>query len=420
MKEEKKIRILMCGGALKGNLGAPAMYDSIIDELRKYLNNIEVTILSKYPNDDREECASRGYRMIEYPTINQLVKGGSFYIFAELFKKLHFPYRWLAKDGSALDAYFQNDILIDASGISFSDDRSLSNIMINTLWFLPGIISGIPMVKVSQSMGPYGKWYVRKAAKLVFDNLDFLVCRGDKSYDYTRGFFKSKNIYNLPDTAFCLRPTSGNEKEKLLNKYDVCPGDYIAVGPSFVMRDYFDKGVYSDIISQTLNELAHKTGLKLLFVPHSWLHKAQIGADTVNDDLSVCNEIADKLNSHCKFRIVNEELSARDAKALIGDSYMAIGSRYHFLIAALSSEVPSMALGWSHKYRELFKEFEIDDYVLEYGNMNRENVCNMTIRLFENRENVSMRIKRNLDRVKNQSAQNELLIVELMKEKGLV
>ena len=78
MSENKKLRILLCGGALKGNMGAPAMYDSIIDELKKSIPDPEVTVLSKYPHDDREECEKRGYRMAAFPTIRQLIDGDAF------------------------------------------------------------------------------------------------------------------------------------------------------------------------------------------------------------------------------------------------------------------------------------------------------------------------------------------------------
>ena len=414
------MRILLCGAGLKGNLGAPAMYDSIIDELKKHIPNLEVTILSKYPNDDRIECDYRGYRMISYPTIKQVTAGGIFFVVGGLLKLLHIPCRWMVRKGGALNEYFANDILVDASGISFTDDRSFINILINTLWFLPGIISGIPMVKVSQSMGPYNKWYVKLLARLVLKKLDFMVCRGNKSYEYTKEFLGSKNIFDLPDTAFCLKMVENEDADDLLRKYNLKAEEYIAVGPSYVMRDHFDNGVYSDIVALTLNNLSKKTGMKILLVPHSWLHNVQIGADTVNDDLAVCREIAKKLSHDNGCEIVEEEMSARHMKALIGRSYMAIGSRYHFLIAALSSGVASMALGWSHKYREVFQEFNIEEYVLEYQDMNAQNVSTMAEKLYENRESVKDKIHKNLDSVMMRSAKNEQLIADLLKKRGII
>lgn len=418
---EKRIKVLLCGGAFRGNMGAPAMYDSIVDELKAQISNIELSVLSKYPEDDREECIQRGYRMIGFPTIIQLIKGSAFFLFGSLLKFLHLPYRELAHH-EALKAYFENDIIIDASGISFTDDRSPSNILINTLWFLPGIVSGIPMVKMSQSMGPYRKWFVKCAAKLVLENIDLIVCRGELSYKLTKDFLPDGRIYNLPDTAFCLKPASYEEIRSIQDQYGLSDIQYISVGPSFVMRDYFADGVYSDYLSRMINTIAELSDYNyaFLFVPHSWQHTARAGVDSVNDDLAVCREIASKLNNEVKYQIIDHELSARQLKGIISDSYMAIGSRYHFLIASLSSGVPCMALGWSHKYREVFTEFDIQDYVLEYQGMNEGKVVDLAIKLLNNRDNVKEKIVLHLPDIRARSAKNEKLVVDLLREKGII
>jgi colanic acid/amylovoran biosynthesis protein len=51
-------------------------------------------------------------------------------------------------------------------------------------------------------------------------------------------------------------------------------------------------------------------------------------------------------------------------KRLIGQSRLLLGSRYHSLVAAFSSQVPAIALGWSHKYDMLFRDFGCEKYVL--------------------------------------------------------
>src|SRR5690606_14730126 len=53
---------------------------------------------------------------------------------------------------------------------------------------------------------------------------------------------------------------------------------------------------------------------------------------------------------------------------IIGDSYLIVGSRFHALVSALSQNIPSIALGWSHKYKTLFSEFEVSDFSFEVPN----------------------------------------------------
>jgi colanic acid/amylovoran biosynthesis protein len=46
------------------------------------------------------------------------------------------------------------------------------------------------------------------------------------------------------------------------------------------------------------------------------------------------------------------------AKALVGRSAFAVGSRYHGLVNALSQGVPGLAIGWCHKYLALLDDYD--------------------------------------------------------------
>lgn len=410
--KKQSIKVLLSGGSFSGNKGAEAMYDSVIDELSTYYDDIDVTVLSKYPEDDKMGCAERGYSIVSYSTIEQLIYGGAFFLLGGVLKKLHLPYKWMV--GKRTREFFNNDVMIDASGIAFTDDRSFVNVLINSLWFLPALISEIPIVKVSQTLGPYNKCYVKMLSKIVLSRISLIVCRGKRSYDYTKGFLKRENIYNLPDVAFCLKPCDSVGTDRLLKKYDLEKEKYIAVGPSFVLRDFMGSQAYSDILTKGINELSEKTDMRIVFVPHSWKHCERIGVDSVNDDISVCRDVAGRLNKGIDFLIISDEMNAHQFKSIIGNSYMAIGSRFHFLIAAISSGVPATALGWSHKYHELFREFDLEEYVLRYEDMNEKNVSDMICKLFDNIKQVKKQINDQLPDVIKRSKMNERLVVDYL------
>ena len=90
--KNKTVKVMLCGASLSGNLGGQAMYDAIIDELSKSVK-LEVTIVSKYPEDDRLGCEERGYKLLPFPTVKQFFLGGLFYCIGNVFKFLHLPYK---------------------------------------------------------------------------------------------------------------------------------------------------------------------------------------------------------------------------------------------------------------------------------------------------------------------------------------
>jgi colanic acid/amylovoran biosynthesis protein len=55
------------------------------------------------------------------------------------------------------------------------------------------------------------------------------------------------------------------------------------------------------------------------------------------------------------------ERDPRAAKGRLGAAQLVIGTRFHALLGALSQGVPAVAIGWSHKYDELFADFGIAD-----------------------------------------------------------
>lgn len=51
----------------------------------------------------------------------------------------------------------------------------------------------------------------------------------------------------------------------------------------------------------------------------------------------------------------------RRLKRLIGTSYALIGPRFHAIVNSLSQGIPTMGMGWSHKYVHLFQDYACED-----------------------------------------------------------
>ncbi|MCI9138215.1 MAG: polysaccharide pyruvyl transferase family protein [Lachnospiraceae bacterium] len=411
----KKDKILLAGATLSGNLGGHALYMSFVKEYEKLFGKTEVTVLSKYFKDDKKEALKQGWKIVNYSTLYQLTYGMFFYCIGGTLKKFHMPYKWLAI--GRLKAYKEADILVDLSGISFTDDRSISGLIINTLWFLPAIILDKPMIKVSQSMGPFETKIVRTVSKYMLEKMDIIIARGEISYHYVKNLLPNKRIYNLPDVAFCLRPRKLN-MDKFGSKYGISlEFGYIAVGPSTVVEELMGEDKYIGLFKALVEKAYDLSKLPIILVPHSRGHSKHIGVNSIRDDISTCKKIASCLSNKIPVFITETNVKSDEIKGIISKAEIAVGSRYHFLIGAISSGVPSLSVAWSHKYQEAFREVggnRMEKYVMKYQDVNCFKACSLLEELWICRETLRQSMNHKLPEVIENARRNVKLAHSLI------
>jgi polysaccharide pyruvyl transferase WcaK-like protein len=72
------------------------------------------------------------------------------------------------------------------------------------------------------------------------------------------------------------------------------------------------------------------------------------------------------------------------------------------MIASLTLNIPPVVLGWSHKYLEVMKQFELEDNVLDYSDM-KIDTANKIIEVLKNKNNQKKLIEKYLKDVKKDS-----------------
>ena len=92
--------------------------------------------------------------------------------------------------------------------------------------------------------------------------------------------------------------------------------------------------------------------------------------------------------------------SAVEVAKIIGSVDILISSRFHALIFGFLHEKPVMAISWSHKYRELFSLFDLEDFVLESNDMEQDDAIRLLSRLMTEQESIEKKIKTSLPGLK--------------------
>ena len=64
-------------------------------------------------------------------------------------------------------------------------------------------------------------------------------------------------------------------------------------------------------------------------------------------------------------------LNALEVKGMISSAYIVVSSRFHGVASSLNSCVPCLATSWSHKYEELFNDYDQKGCVLPLDNIDK-------------------------------------------------
>lgn len=90
-----------------------------------------------------------------------------------------------------------------------------------------------------------------------------------------------------------------------------------------------------------------------------------MGGREPRDDRSLCRFLAEKFNPDEKVYTSDKWYTAAQVQSILMCADFIVTSRFHGAVLALAKGVPVSTLGWSHKYRELMRFYDQEEYALE-------------------------------------------------------
>ena len=228
--------------------------------------------------------------------------------------------------------------------------------------------------------------------------------RDEISYHYLRSALPpNKEIRIAPDIAFLFHGHSTDVGKSVLKRYGMLQSDIPIIGISPNMRVYektlgYGTGnEYIKCLESIITFCLNNTNANIVLLPNEIL----LNKRNKYDDRFLCSLLSSVIGNRNRLCAITCELSAEEIKAIIGNFDFLIGSRFHSLIFALSQHIPVLALGWSHKYMELLKYFEMDKYAVSHEEFHSANLVNLLRSAWDNRIDISEKIKKNLPEIKN-------------------
>jgi polysaccharide pyruvyl transferase WcaK-like protein len=388
--------IAIIGSALSGNKGASAMLESSIATLSARVPDVHFTLFSMYPAEDTR---LNNYDNLEIVPATPAKLGVTINSLALLYRIAPFLRSTIRHRSRAIAALASADALLDQGGITFTDGRE-KFLLYNVASILPALNLHVPVIKCAQAIGPFEGRINRWVSKVFLPKVTLTITRGAITHGFADGLGLT-NTARGADYAFSLE-LDGDERESLTGKLDVdffdAPGEVVGFAPSVVMQKKVDSqgGHYVqglvDAIMATL-----VAGHRVLLIPHS----TRTGTDkTHNNDLPLCREIAQEVGATAGFLFIDDELTSQQLRYLIGQSARFVTSRFHAMISSLSMAVPTVVIGWSHKYQEVLDLFGLSDRAFGAAEFSTERVLSELSRLEHDDADVRAAITSNLPAVK--------------------
>ena len=335
------MNILIIGGQFQ-NKGAYLMVMTVIKEIRERDKEVNI-VFSNYlelPKTFKEY----NIKLLKTPLLHVGFQNKQFKRYLNLGPIVNY-YKSFTKGQVSLKDI---DIIIDIAGFAYGDLWGL-NPIINLNYLLDRLQKyHVKYIALPQAFGPFEKEGMKDEMSNVIKKSELIFARDriSKSYLDELAGENSNKIKSAPDITLSIENT---EKELKSNE------KYCCLVPNVRMLDKGDDAWKDEYVTTLVNigKYLISQNIKVKILVH----------DTTSGDEKIANEIISNIDSPiCNIIKIEDPI---EIKSLISKSMFLVGSRFHSLASALSCNIPSVGMGWSHKYQMLFEDYGMDLYVFE-------------------------------------------------------
>lgn len=269
-----------------------------------------------------------------------------------------------------LVAFDEVDVMLDASGFAFTDQWGPGGAELAAATFQQAKRRGAKVILLPQAFGPFEQPRVRRAVEAILRSADLVFARDEQSQAYLADL-------NSGGTRIERAPDFTNLLEGAV--VPVRP-PFVCVIPNYRMVDKTRPEVarqYTAFLADCVRcVLRHGTPVKVL------IHETDRDEELA---YAVREAVEEDIEIIC-------EQDALRIKGIIGQSLMTVSSRFHGLINALSQGVPALATSWSHKYRELMRDYDSEAFLFSSLQFEEE-TANKIDYVLRHREEVAARVE---------------------------
>ncbi len=368
--EPKEYDVVMSGYYGFNNSGDDALLSAIIDNLRKYKEDIRILTLSKNPKQTR--------MMFKVDAVNR------FNIF------------------SVKKALKKSRLFINGGGTLIHDATSSHSLYYYLYLMKLAKKMGLKLVVYANGFGPF-KEKNEKIASEVTSLSDLITLRDTLSLNELRRIgVENENVFVTADPAITLPPCSEEETTALMKEYGLNPKErYIAVS----VRGWNKNDRLFEAKLAGICDYAYETyNIRTVFITMR-----------PSEDLTVTNNIIKRMTSPGV--IIKNEQSAERLMGLISRCELVIGMRLHSLIYATTVCTPVIGLIYDPKIKG-FLEYINQDMVADASNLDGVYIRSSLNHIMNNKDEIRKNLTASKKELYKKALTNAEMTVKLLEDEN--
>jgi|SRR5882724_5200452 len=355
------------------NLGDEAILQSIIEQLRRELEGVEITVFSRNADDTK-----RRHEVERSVPVRRLSR-------AEV-----------APEIERLDLliFGGGGILYDADARTYLREVQVAK------------EHGVPVMLFAVGAGPLVEAAVQTAVRDALEEVAAITVREKSAQQTLEAAGVHREIIVTADPALLLRPEA---LPRNVFKIEGLDGKKRLVGMSVrepgVAAPDLDPNMYHALLANAADFMVDRFDADVVFVPmeHSVL------------DIQHSHAVIAKMLRPQRARVLNGEYSSGQLLSLMGRFHFAVGMRLHFLIFAALRNVPFVALPYAGKVAGFLEDLKLPSPPLNLVNPGR--LCAHLDESWDARKSLRSQLAKTVPELQERSRQTIKIAVDLVKKR---
>lgn len=403
------------------NRGDEAAQRSLINSLNMLIPNAKFTVLTFSPKGLQLQG---NVRIIK--TFSASLKKSLFIVIWIVFRLLGVRFKAFAKRYEifeALEEMANADVIISAPGGPYFGDLYAASheIQEHLLHILLSKFLGKPVMIYGPSMGPFKAHWRNIIRRQILKNVEIISLRDPISFYYLKDLKLTRPLIYLTADSALQDIVKVNEDQIIeimiaeniiASKKDLKNKFLVGITPTGASWNYRNvknpaqkQKKYNRIMANTINYLIDKYSAKVIFFPQLYGN---------SNDMPLINQIVNMVDEKDEIKILSNRWNSEIQQAIISQMDLFIGNRYHSVIFALKSAVPTVCLAYEHKAIAVMNTVKLSNYVIKINDLTYEILIDRIEQLWRERKKIRKTLESQIKVIRNNSLINSLLALALV------